>query len=130
MALPMQRRRSAPARAAPREVPPPLMNVALGVWLFISAFLWLNSRAQATNTWICGVLCVVFAIAGMGVPWARYLNTALAIWLFVSAWALPMEHLAALWNNVLCAIAIFVVSLAPPRTGDLPGGLGRLARSP
>ena len=124
MALPLQQR-------GPRgEAPPSLISVALGVWLFISAFVWHDTRAQATNTWICGVLGVFFAIAGMGIPWARYLNTALAIWLFVSAWVLPMEHASTLWNNVLCAIALFVVSLAPSDTTSLPGGLGRLARSP
>ena len=111
------------------EVPPGTINVVLGVWLFISAFIWRDSHAQATNTWICGVLCVVFAIVGMGVPWARYLNTALAVWLFVSAWALPTERLTTLWNNVICAIALFVVSLAPSDAGDLPGPLARLARS-
>lgn len=106
-----------------------MINVALGVWLFISAFVLRDSHAQMTNTWICGVLCVFFAIAGMGIPWARYLNTALAVWLFVSAWALPIERVATLWNNVLCAIALFVISLAPSDTTSLPSGLRRLARS-
>jgi hypothetical protein len=124
MALPLQRR--GPEGG---EAPPSAINVILGVWLFISAFVWHDSHAQATNTWICGVLCVVIAIAGMGVPWARFLNTGLAVWLFVSAWALPTEHVATLWNNVLVAIALFVVSLVPSDTTSLPGGLDRLARS-
>jgi hypothetical protein len=124
MALPNWRRGS-----TDDDAPPRLVNVALGVWLFISAFVWQNSRAQMTNTWICGVLCVVFAITGMGVPRARYFNTALAVWLYVTAWALPTQHIATLWNNVLCAIAIFVLSLVPSDTKRLPAGLGRLARS-
>jgi SPW repeat len=124
MELPKQRRGSPDGRTSPR-----LINVSLGIWLFISAFLWPDARAQATNTWVCGVLCVAFAFAGMGLPWARHLNSALAVWLFVSTWALPTAHAATLWNNVLCAIAIFVVSLVPSDTTSLPGGLGRLARS-
>ncbi len=124
MALPM------PRRGPPADtMDPRLINVSLGVWLFVSAFLWPESRAQANNTWISGVLCVVFSIASMGVPRARYLSSALAVWLFVSAWLLPIHHIATLWNNVLCSIAIFVVSLAPSDTTALPGGLGRLARS-
>lgn len=103
---------------------PRLINAILGVWLFVSAFVWPHSHAQMTNMWICGVLCVVFAIASLGVPWARYLNTVLAIWLFVSAWALlpaPIAaHIATTWNNILCAIAIFVVSLVPSETSNLP----------
>jgi hypothetical protein len=127
MAIPMQREGPfAGGGASPR-----LVNVALGVWLFISAFTWHHTHAQMTNAWICGVLCVAFAIIGIGVPWARYLNTALAVWLFVTAWALPPEafsSIATVWNNVLCAIAIFVVSLVPSSTMNLPSGLTRVTR--
>jgi hypothetical protein len=123
--------RSPMRRGSPVErISPRLINVTLGVWLFISAFLWPDFRARVTNTWVCGVLCVTFAIAGMGLPRARYFNSALAVWLFVSAWLLPTHHVASLWNGVLCSIAIFVVSLVPSdTTTTLPGGLGRLARS-
>jgi hypothetical protein len=90
-----------------------MINVVLGVWLFISAFAWPHSHAQHANTWILGVLCVIFALAAMAAPMARYLNTALAIWLFISAWALPTASVGTIWNNVLVAIAIFIVSLVP-----------------
>ncbi len=101
-----------------------LINVLLGVWLFISAFLWPHTYEQMTNTWILGVLCVVFALIAMRVPQARYLNTALAVWLFISAFALPRATTGTLWNNILVAIAIFVVSLAPSgaRPGYVTGG--------
>lgn len=114
--------------AAP-GISPRLINVTLGVWLFVSAFLWPDQRPRMTNTWVCGVLCVTFAIAGMGLSWARHLNSALAVWSFVSAWALPTVHVVALWNNILCSIAIFVVSLVPSDTTTLPGGPERVARS-
>ena len=100
-----------------RGISPRMVNVIIGVWLFISAFLWPHLQAQLTNTWVCGVLCVVFALVAMAVPWARYLNTLLAIWLFISAWALPAAHPGTIWNNVLCSIAIFIVSLVPSVTG-------------
>jgi hypothetical protein len=99
---------------------PRLINAVVGVWLFLSAFLWPHTRAQMFNTWISGVLCVVFAVAGIAAPGARHLNTALAIWIFVSSWTIPSSSAATLWNNVLCAIAIFVVSLIPSDTKTLP----------
>ncbi len=103
-------------------------NVVLGVWLFISAFIWPHSSAQMTNTWILGVLCVIFALVAMAVPWVRYLNTLLAIWLFISAWALPSVSPGTIWNNVLVAIAIFIVSLVPSGpTATAPGFYGRRA---
>ncbi|HSN96798.1 MAG TPA: SPW repeat protein [Candidatus Nanopelagicales bacterium] len=92
------------------------INVALGVWLFISAFLWPHSYAQFTNAWVLGVLCVAFAVIGMWAPPARYLNTALGVWLFISAWALPTISSGTVWNHVIVSIAIFAVSLLPTTT--------------
>ena len=108
---------------AVRGASPRIINVILGVWLFISAFVWPHTQAQMTNTWICGVLVVIFALIGMAVPWVRYLNTLLAIWLFISAWALPMAQVGTVWNNVLVAIAVFIVSLVPSGPGVGAGGL-------
>jgi hypothetical protein len=97
-----------------------IVNIVLGVWLFISAFLWPHSYAQMTNTWIAGALCVAFALIAMRVPEVRYLNTLLSVWLFVSVWALPWVSNATRWVNALTAIVIFAVSLAPGYLGG-PG---------
>src|SRR5919206_2465218 len=75
------------------------LNLLLGIWLFISAFVWDHTPAERTNTWILGVLCVVFALCAMSISTARWLNTALAVWLFISVWALPHRELATMWNN-------------------------------
>ncbi len=89
------------------------INLLLGIWLFISAFVWDHSVPERTNTWILGVLCVVFALIAMSTPTARWLNTALSIWLFISVWALPHHNLATMWNNALVAIVVFLLSLVP-----------------
>ena len=89
------------------------LNGVLGVWLFISAFIWPHTGAQMTNTWILGALCVIFAVIALGSPTTRWLNTVLAIWLFISVWALPHQSAATMWNNALVAIAIFLLSLVP-----------------
>ncbi len=115
MALPIER------GPVSRGATPAILMVVIGVWLFISAFAWPHSTAQMNNTWVMGILCVVFALVAMAVTWVRYLNTVLAIWLFVSAWALPMESVGTVWNNVLCAIAIFVLSLMTGGTISRPG---------
>lgn len=96
-----------------------IVNVVLGAWLFVSAFVWRHSPPQLTNSWVVGVLCVAFALIAMSMPSARYLNTALSIWLFLSAFLLPRISTATLWNNVLVAIAIFVVSLVPSEEAPL-----------
>ncbi len=96
------------------------INLLLGIWLFISAFVWPHDAAQMTNTWILGVLCVIFALIAMRVERVRFLNTLLAIWLFISAFALPAQSRATVWNNVLVAIAVFLISLAPQDRLSLP----------
>jgi SPW repeat len=96
------------------------INIALGIWLFVSAFIWPRAQAQMTNTWILGLLCVIFAALALRYPQARYLNTALAVWLFFSVWALPTISVGTMWNNAIVAIAIFVLSLAPGYVGKPP----------
>jgi hypothetical protein len=122
MSLPIENR---PVTQRVNRAPARVVNVLLGVWLFISAFIWPHSQSQLTNTWLVGVLCVLFSLAAMAVPWARYLNTVLAVWLFISAWALPAISMGTIWNNVLSAIAIFVVSLVPSEGERTPGFLSR-----
>lgn len=102
------------------QATPHYVNIALGLWLFVSAFIWPHTQAQTTNTWLIGVLCVLFAIAALRYPSARYLNTVLAVWLFISVWALPTMSLGTMWNNVLVAIAMFIISLAPAYLGRGP----------
>jgi hypothetical protein len=92
------------------------INVALGIWLFISAFLWLHTSAQFTNTWLVGLAIAVVAAVGFAVPQARWVNTALAAWLIISVWALPTLAAATFWNNLLVGIASLIVSVMPIAT--------------
>lgn len=92
------------------------VNVALGVWLFVSAFIWPHSYAQFTNSWIVGVLVAAVAVIAMWAPPARYLNAALGVWLFISAFALPSVSSATVWNHVIVGIAIFAASLMSTTT--------------
>jgi len=92
-----------------------VVNALLGIWLFLSAFVWPHDSAQRTDTWILGILAVVFSFVAMRVPAARFANTVLAIWLFVSAFALHHAVAGTVWNNAIVAVAIFFLSLVPGR---------------
>jgi hypothetical protein len=105
----------APAIDKPSISWPRVANIVLGIWLFLSAFLFSHSVAQMTNTWIVGVFIVIFALSSIYAPQARYLNTALAVWLFISAFALPSVSIGTVWNNVIVALLVFVFSLMPSR---------------
>lgn len=90
-----------------------ILNLILGIWLFISAFVWPHAPAQQANTWIMGVIAVVVALVAMTMSPVRWVNTALGVWLFISVWALPHANVGTMWNNALVAIAIFLLSLVP-----------------
>lgn len=87
------------------------LNIVLGVWLFISAFVWMHTGPQFNNAWIVGALTVVIGGIALAAPNVRFFNTALAVWLFISAFALPTLMAATVWNSVIVAIAVFVLSL-------------------
>jgi hypothetical protein len=99
-----------------------MINVILGVWLFISAFLWPHTYEQLNNTWIVGVLCAACALVAMRYAEARYLNAVLGAWLFISVWVLPTTSRATAWNNALVGIAVFLVALAPAYASGRAGG--------
>ncbi len=98
---------------------PRYVNAVMGVWLFLSAFLWKHQGLQATNAWVVGALIFATAITAMSVQRARFVNTLLAVWVFVSAISFAVFSYTA-FNNVVVAVVVFAFSLVPN------GGRGRL----
>jgi hypothetical protein len=86
--------------------------LALGVWLFISAFIWPHSMASQTNTWIVGLLIAIFAAASLTQPQARWLNVLAAVWLFISTLAVFHPVPGTAWNNAIVAVIVFALALA------------------
>lgn len=87
-----------------------VVSILLSVWLFISAFIWVHTGIQFTNTWIVGIAGVAFALLTMLSPAFRYLSTLLSLWLFISVFVLPTDTATA-WNNALVGVALFFLSL-------------------
>ena len=94
------------------------LNLLLGQWLILSAFIWRHDHPQFTNTLLVGVLCTGVAFFAVSYPSARRWNMLLAAWLLVSTLLMPHQPLTA-WNNALVAIAVFALALVhgrePPR---------------
>lgn len=97
------------------ESTPRWINVALGLWLFVSAFAWPHASAQFTNAIVVGLVCAGAAAAAMRIPVLRHVNAALALWLFFSTWLFPVESGATLWNHMLTAVVMLIVALVPSR---------------
>lgn len=96
------------------------INLAVGVWVCASAFLWSHSPAQFTNSWVVGALAAVVAAVALRVPQASFGNVLLSLWLFISAWALPLDVEATCWNNLLAAIVMFFAGLQPASDDRAP----------
>ncbi len=109
------------------------INMVVGAWVFLSAFLLAQSDATRTNAWVCGALVVLFAIIALRSPTARFVNTAIAVWLFITSFSFPHVSEATVWNNWICAVVIFFVSLVPGgavrRTPGQRHPPGRMARA-
>jgi hypothetical protein len=103
------------------------LTVALGVWLFVSAFAWSHTWEQQTNSWITGVLTTIVGLAAMFVDTrARFGAAAIAVWLMLSTFALPSMESGTIWNNVIVALAVIACSLVPGGKRIAPiGGIRR-----
>ncbi|MFP2895217.1 hypothetical protein [Corallococcus sp. 4LFB] len=90
-----------------------IINIVVGVWLFISAFVWPHTSASRTNTWIVGALCALFAAIALRIPQARWLNAVLSVWLFYSTLAFFRATGGTALNNTLAGVVMFIASLVP-----------------
>jgi len=92
---------------------PRWVNLALGAWLFISAFAWPHANASFTNTWIMGIVIGGFSLLAMASPAARWVNVAAGAWVFIAAFALPKLSAATFWNNLIVGVAVAFFALVP-----------------
>jgi hypothetical protein len=91
-----------------------LANVTLGLWLFVSAFLWPHTPGSRANTWVLGLIIATIAAVG-STPTIRALSTVPALWLlFSSFWIADMTN-ATMWNNAIVAVLVSILSLVPTR---------------
>lgn len=92
-----------------------VFNLALGVWLALSALVWGNPQGARLNALICGIaVAVISAVSLVRRPVVKYLDTVLAIWLFFSGFAFSRKYdNGFVWNVVIVAFALFISSLAP-----------------
>ncbi len=90
------------------------LTFLLGLWLFLSSFLWPHGAAQLTNALITGVIIMVLSLLVLaGFTRMRYANAIVAVWLFFATLMLPDLRLGLMWNNCLVAMAVFVISMVP-----------------
>jgi hypothetical protein len=91
-----------------------VLNIGLGLWVFVSAFLWPHSRAEQYNAWVVGIVVVTAGLAAVeGSVWARSINAACGAWLAASALFLSRAGSVTAWNNLAAGLCIAAVALSP-----------------
>lgn len=92
---------------------PRYLNALVGLWLFLSTFLWAHTSSARSNTWIVGLMMAGAALWAASAPAVRWFNTALAVWLGLSTFAMSDIRPQTFYNNVIVAIVAFALSLMP-----------------
>lgn len=91
---------------------PQYVNIALGLWLVASTFVWTHATASRVNTWILGIVIVAVAASALVRPKLHRLNSLAAVWLVVST--LVIHHLTSgtAWDNAIVGLLVLGYSVA------------------
>jgi hypothetical protein len=90
-----------------------IANLALGFWLFVSAFLWPHLPSQRASAWIVGIVVVFGSMAGLsGQRWGRHLSAAAGGCLIVSS-LVPHIHRLTFWNHMLVGLLVVLLGVSP-----------------
>lgn len=95
-----------------------IVNMALGLWLFVSVFAWPHTAAQMVNAALVGLLVGLTALSawstGPALP-LRLFNAALGLWQLVSIGAFPTRSAATNINSAVVGVLVFALALIPQR---------------
>ena len=91
------------------------VNMVLGSWVLLSAFVWRHDGVQFLATVLAGAVVVAIAPFGLFAARARILTLASGAALAAAALLLPHQSMATTWNNAIVGVAIAAVALVGPR---------------
>lgn len=92
---------------------PRYCNMLLGLWLFLSAFVWAHTPGNRINTCLVGLFVTIAATLATGASVVRRLTGALACWLMFTTLVVYPTRPATFWNNMILAALVLGVSLIP-----------------
>src|SRR5689334_14547423 len=99
---------------------PPLVSLAIGIWLVVSALAFRVESSAGFNRLMIGLFVCGFAISAIWAPWFRFMNLGLGVWLLLSA--ATLGHASTfLWLSTLIAAGALIVFSAlrsPPMLID------------
>ena len=92
------------------------INMALGLWLFVSPFFGFGSvnGAAAVNGYVFGAIVIMLSGAALFLSqvWEEWINMAIGVWLFVAPFVLSFSDMhEVMLNHMDVGIALFGVAL-------------------
>lgn len=90
------------------------INVALGLWLFVSPYFGYGTGSAAMNAYIFGVIIVVLAGSALFFSqiWEEWINMAIGVWLFVAPFVLGYADMrSVMLNHMDVGVALFGVAI-------------------
>lgn len=100
------------------------LQVLLGLWLFLSAFLWTHRPAVRLDDWAAGLAILLGATVAATFPRLRWAIAALAVWLLAVEAILPAPRAVTRWHDGVVAVMVLLAALVR----DPREHLQRLAR--
>ena len=98
------------------EAAPRWVNLIVGLWLIVSAFVWPHNTVQLVNALLVGTGCAVAAVYATRTPHFRYVNVGLGLWLYASGWFVPVAQTATLNNHAIVSAIMVLIALVPNRS--------------
>jgi SPW repeat len=111
-----------------KEAVTDVVNLVLGVWLFLSPWIFGfdPETAASWNAWLSGIVIAVLAIAALAAfaEWEEWLNLIVGLWVAVSPWVVGFSANArAAWDHLVvglivalvAAVRLWFVHQGPPR---------------
>jgi hypothetical protein len=87
-----------------------IFNILMGMWLFVSAFVWPQGRGQVATTALCGVLTTLTAVLTSYDNRSRYLTEVIGALVVVLAFTVQPLGSATFWHNGIMGISIAVAA--------------------
>jgi hypothetical protein len=100
------------------------LQVLLGLWLFLSAFLWSHLPAVRLDDWAVGLAILCAATVAATFPRVRWGIAALAAWVLVVERLVPHVRPATRWHDGVLALLVIVAALVrdPRERAPRPAG--------
>jgi hypothetical protein len=96
------------------------INMLVGIWLFISAFVFAHSNAITWNMVIFGVALFILGAIRMGMEssWPGWVSLLVGIWLFLVPFIYGASQTFTYWNLIVSAIIVVIMALWSLGTGE------------